>query len=408
MGTVAYNQRRLEDAERLLREALARADRMTEREQLRTRVTYYDVMGNAEQARDQGEALVAKFPSDAAGLTNLALAHFKAWHFSRALEVGRQAAALYPKNVLRQSNVALYALYASDFDTAAQQVALVRSLIADYPYAQLATTMIDVAAGRWNEAAAGYERLATLGAPGPSLATHGLADMERHRGRLQQAEGLLDQALQGADAASRDRLRTALAGVRAARGNRRGALDLLQHLSDDAVEPGALMEAGETYLAIGRRADATALGSRLQRRLGIQGETFAAVLHAEIALADGRARDAQASLLEARKKADAWLVRYWLGRSYLAMGAFAEADSEFERVSPPPGRGPRRLSRRLPHLPSPRGRGTTTRASREPGSTARQRFELVPRPSSPSKTVATRTGGLVADASRRLTRTDER
>ncbi len=135
---------------------------MTEREQLRTRVTYYDVMGNAEQARDQGEALVAKFPSDAAGLTNLALAHFKAWHFSRALEVGRQAAALYPKNVLRQSNVALYALYASDFDTAAQQVALVRSLIADYPYAQLATTMIDVAAGRWNEAAAGYERLATL------------------------------------------------------------------------------------------------------------------------------------------------------------------------------------------------------------------------------------------------------
>ena len=47
-------------------------------------------------------------------------------------------------------STALYALYASDFDTAAQQVALVRSLIADYPDAQLATTMIDVAAGRWN------------------------------------------------------------------------------------------------------------------------------------------------------------------------------------------------------------------------------------------------------------------
>ncbi len=149
------------------------------------------------------------------------------------------------------------------------------------------------------------------------------------------------------------------------------------------------MEAGETYLAIGRRADATALGSRLQRRLGIQGETFAAVLHAEIALADGRARDAQASLLEARKKADAWLVRYWLGRSYLAMGAFAEADSEFDACLRRRGEALAVFLDDFPYLPSPRGRVLLPgpRASR-----ARRAREQSTRsgPSSPSKTVATR------------------
>lgn len=330
MGTVAYNQRRLEDAERYLRTALGHVDRMTEREQLRTRVTYYDVTGNAEEARAQGETLVAKFPSDAAGLSNLALAHFKAWHFARALELGQQAAALFPKNVLRQSNVALYALYASDFEGAARQVALVQGLSPDYPYAQLTSALIDVAAGRWDEATAGYTRLGTLATPGPSLSVHGRADLARHRGRLKDAETVLATALATADAASRSRLVASLAAVRAARSNRAGALDLLAGLPPDTPEPGALVEAGETYLALGLRAQATALLRRVEGRLGIQGDIFASVLRAQMALAEGRPRESVAMLLDTRRKADAWLVRYWLGRSYVALGAFAEADAEFE------------------------------------------------------------------------------
>lgn len=330
MGTVAYNQRRLDDAERYLREALAHVDRMTEREQFRTRGTYYDVVGNPDQARDVLEALVARFPSDAAGLANLALAHFKAWHLSRALEVGRQAAALYPRNVLRQSNVALYALYASRFEDAAEQVALVRSLNADYPYAQLAAAMIDVTAGRWDEAIAGYERLATLAAPGPSLSIHGLVDLASHRGRLNEAAARLEAALTTADGAAVTRLVTALARIRVARGDASGAVAVLARLPDDTTDPAALLEAGEAYLVMGRRTDAARMADRITRRLGLQAETFAAVLRAAIAIADGRARDAHASLVETRQRADAWLVRYWLGRSFLALGAFAEADSEFD------------------------------------------------------------------------------
>ena len=35
-------------------------------------------------------------------------------------------------------------------------------------------------------------------------------------------------------------------------------------------------------------------------------------------------------LVDIRKEADAWLVRFWLGRAYLAMNMFAEAEDEFE------------------------------------------------------------------------------
>ncbi len=88
---------------------------MTERERFRTRGAYYATMGNADAARDENEALIKRFPSDSTGLNNLALAYFNMWNFPRALELGKQAAAIYPGNVLRQSNVALYALYAGDF-----------------------------------------------------------------------------------------------------------------------------------------------------------------------------------------------------------------------------------------------------------------------------------------------------
>ena len=131
-----------------------------------------------------------------------------------------------------------------------------------------------------------------------------------------------------------------------------------------------------------------------------------AVLHAEIALADGRARDAQASLLEARKKADAWLVRYWLGRSYLAMGAFAEADSEFDACLRRRGEA---LAVFLDDFPTYHRladvydyQGLARAGLDSPGAIDSFRTFVA------LKDGGDETGGLVADASRRLTRTDER
>ena len=60
------------------------------------------------------QALIAKLSSDGAGLNNLALA-YNMWNFPRALELGKAAVGGdLSGNVLRQSNVALYALYAGD------------------------------------------------------------------------------------------------------------------------------------------------------------------------------------------------------------------------------------------------------------------------------------------------------
>src|SRR4030095_10809980 len=92
MGAVASNLRRRDESLDAYNKALALLDRMTERERFRTRGSYYAGMGNADKARDENEKLFERFPSDAAGFSNLALAYFSMWNFPKAMEFGRQSA----------------------------------------------------------------------------------------------------------------------------------------------------------------------------------------------------------------------------------------------------------------------------------------------------------------------------
>jgi thioredoxin-like negative regulator of GroEL len=56
------------------------------------------------------------------------------------------------------------------------------------------------------------------------------------------------------------------------------------------------------------------------------------LIEGEAALARGFASEALARFQEAQKLANAWLVRYALARTYLSLGAYAEASSELEVV----------------------------------------------------------------------------
>jgi tetratricopeptide (TPR) repeat protein len=51
----------------------------------------------------------------------------------------------------------------------------------------------------------------------------------------------------------------------------------------------------------------------------------------KLSLKTGSARDAIKSFTEANNLLDTWIGRFELGRAYLDAGAFAEADSEFDR-----------------------------------------------------------------------------
>ena len=61
--------------------------------------------GGRAGAIEEFHALVEEFPSDSAGLANLAVAYFLKRDMGRALEQGRRAVELSPKNVLQRNNV---------------------------------------------------------------------------------------------------------------------------------------------------------------------------------------------------------------------------------------------------------------------------------------------------------------
>ena len=331
MGTVANNLRRRDEALEAYNKALSLLDRMTERERFRTRGSYYAAMGNADKARDENQKLIERFPSDAAGLSNLALAYFNMWDFPKALDFGRQSAAIYPGNVLRQSNVALYAMYASDFATATKQAARVLELNKDYPRGHLVMALSNMAEGQFGQAEERYQALTKLPAPGKDFGILGLADVARYQGRLERAASVLSEALATEKTpASVTRLTTTLAQVRVSQGRGAEALKLIAPIKTEGLDAAALMSLGEVYAATGRAKEAAAIGAILLARVAPDARAFGSALQAQLELAAGNAEEARRLLTAARSASDAWLIRFWLGRAYLAMNMYPEADSEFD------------------------------------------------------------------------------
>jgi serine/threonine protein kinase/tetratricopeptide (TPR) repeat protein len=326
----AVNLGRREEADKYYREALARIDRMTEREKFRTRGQYYLFSRNAPKAVEELSTLVERYPSDGAGLANLAFAYQQLGQFDKAMEVGSRAAALHPNNVLRQNNVGLYAMYAGRFEDAVARGKRAAEINKTYALAWLTQGLGAAALGKYGEADAAYRTLAAL--PGwQALAAQGLADVALLRGRVAEAaaalEPLLDEKLPAARFA---RLRTTLASVRLIQGRTAEAVKLADAALAASDDPTTRFEAGRVLLAAGNTARARTLAADLDKALLPGTQALGATLEGEIHLAARDARAAIASLQRALKLADAWLTRYLLGRAYLDAGMVTEADSEFD------------------------------------------------------------------------------
>ncbi len=203
--------------------ALARLDRMTDREKYRTRGSYYLFARKPELAAQEFTALVKAYPADTSGLSNLALASFYQRDMAQALEQGRRAAAIFPNNVLRQSNVALYAMYAGQFEDAITASLEVHKLNPTHLKAFVARALSQLALGRFDEARATYEALGKTSAAGASFAAIGLADLAAAQGRFTDAARIWPRASLADDAAGfatpAAAKRVALAEVHLARGD---------------------------------------------------------------------------------------------------------------------------------------------------------------------------------------------
>jgi tetratricopeptide (TPR) repeat protein len=322
------------EAEKNYQEALRRIDRMTDREKYRTRGLYNMFTRKNEQAVKEFISLLKAYPYDSTGLTNLALANFYLRNFGEAMEQGRKAAVLQPMNIIRRYNVALYAMYAGQFETAITESNAALEINPTTLKAFVARGLSELALGKNAEAIKTYEALAATSPDGASFAAAGLADLAIVEGRLNDAIAILAKG--AADDLSRKSAAQAAAKYVAAgdaklmRGDAAGAAKDAQAAIAAAPIDGVRASAGLLLARAGRRAEAEALATELEKRLEPDPQAYGKLIRAEAALAGGQARSAIDFAREANKLADTWFGHVILGRAYLLLDAFPDAHTEFD------------------------------------------------------------------------------
>jgi tetratricopeptide (TPR) repeat protein len=326
---------RYADSLKAYEEAMQHLDRMTERERYRTRGAYYLTAGKSEEALEEYTDLVKAYPGDTTALANLAFAHAQRRGFASALEFGRRAAEAYPAHVGRRNNVALYAMYAGQYETAIAESDAARKLNNEFVKAYVARGLSELALGRNGDAIKTFETLRGLSSTGAaSFALAGLADVALFEGRTADAikylsEGIaLDQAAKNSSAQAKKHV--AHADALLAQGDAAAAAREAQRaVTTDQTLP-TLLTGGLLLARTGRSADANRIATQLGNQVEADPQAYARLIRAELALTQKQPRAALDHAREAQKLADSWLGRVLLARAYLELGMFPEASSEID------------------------------------------------------------------------------
>ncbi|HEX4441897.1 MAG TPA: protein kinase [Thermoanaerobaculia bacterium] len=334
LAAVENNRGQRQEAEKDYKAALARIDRMSEREKFRTRGGYYLLVRNPDSAIDEFSALVKQFPADSAGIANLAFAYFVKRDMANALLWGRRAIELYPKNVPQRNNFGLIAMYAGDFETGVREQNTVIRMNPQFVLAYVGLALSELGAGRPQNALATWNKLAATGPAGASAAASGLADLALYQGRIDDARKILEPALE-TDATAKNsddaaRKLTTLAEADLARGENAAAVASADRAMGMSADLSVTVSAARVLIAAGEDKKALAAAAQLGARLESDPQMYALLLRGESEIEHRNYREAIAHLKDARKLADSWLARFALGRAYLEAGSFAEADTEFD------------------------------------------------------------------------------
>ena len=335
MAVCYRNLGQFQEAQRYFQEATKRIDRMTDREKYRTRGGYYVLMQNYPAAIEQFSALIKQYPADGVGLSNLALAYFYGRDMAGALEQGRKALNMQPSSIPKRANVALYAMYAGDFDTAGPEAAKVIEQNPGYVTAYVCEAVSELVKGHLPQAQEIYRKLAAVSSDGASLSALGLADVALYEGKLAEGTSLLEKAIAG-DRATKTSGAGAklamLAGARLQKGQKAEGVSAAAKAVEESKEDRVLYEAANVYLETGRTAEAFGLAKTLDARLEPDPQVYAHILQAKVQLRQGDKENAIRLLVSTQKEVlDTWLGRFELGRAYLEAGAFTEAYSQFEQ-----------------------------------------------------------------------------
>jgi len=334
MAVILANMGHKEDAEKNFKLAMSKIDRMTDREKYRTRGAYYLMERDYEKAIEQYKALEKQFPSDSAGIGNLALAEFYARNMTGAVDDEQRVVSLYPNNVLYLNNYGLFAMYAGDFDTAIRESERLLKLNPNFEKAYICLGISQLARGDDAAAAKTYKKVAPISAWGASDAAVGLADMALYQGRPADALSILEPAAR-ADLAAKDSSRAAAkylmqAQASVMKGQSAKAIDAAERAANGSTDESLLYPAAMVFLDAGKSDKAMELSQKLSQRLEPDPGAYGKLIEAEVQMKKKDYRGAVRTFQDAQKIADTWLGRFGLGRAYLEAGAFTDADTEFD------------------------------------------------------------------------------
>jgi tetratricopeptide (TPR) repeat protein len=335
IAVMLANMGRKQEAEGYFQQAMARIDRMSDREKYRTRGAYYLLERDYGKAIEQFKALEKQYPADSAGIGNLALSYFYERNMPAALEEGRRAVAIYPNNLLELNNLGLYAMYAGDFDTAIRESQRLLKLNPQFEKAYVCLGLAQLAQGDEAGAAATYAMLAPLSTWGASASTVALADLYLYKGQAGEAVAKLQAGIEADLAAKKDNSRSPLKRVMLAqawllKGEKGKAMDAAELASKGSTDPSLLYPAAMVFIEAGKSEKALELAGKLNRQFENDPQAYGKLIEGEIRLKALKVREAIGSFQEAQKLADTWLGRYSLGRAYLAAELYPDADSEFD------------------------------------------------------------------------------
>jgi tetratricopeptide (TPR) repeat protein len=332
MAGAYRNLGRFQDAEKYIREAIKHIDRMTERERYRTRAMLYLLTGDQQKCVDEWGALLERYPSDTAGYTNISICQLHLRNVPKSVEAARRAVAILPKRAIYHANLALSFAYGGDSQGAASEAA--EALKLGYANGHLLEAFASLLQDQPAQAAEAYHKFEKAN---PSDAATALADLAVYEGHFSDAVNILEKGAD-ADMAGRqpdpDAAATkfwALANVQLLRGQKGPALAAAKRALNLSKAVQARFVAAQVYVALDEVAKARELAAGLGSELQIEPQAYAKLIEGEAALKAGDGRAAVKFFTDASSLLDTWIGRFDLGRAYLEMGAFPEADSEFDR-----------------------------------------------------------------------------
>lgn len=320
-----------QEAERYFKQALAKMDRMTERERFRTRGAYYLFLRNYEQAIKELSDLTQKFPADDAGRTNLALAYFYRRDITLAIQENRRAIQIYPHNLFYRHNQSLYEMYGGQFNGAIAEAAGILQQNPTFADVYVPVALSDLALGKVGDAEAAYRKMETMSPREKSLAALGLADLALYEGRDRDAAAILEH---GIDADLKDGLKAAaavkLAALAGAVRSQAQSVEAATRALDADRGPAVSFAAARALLAAGQATRAEAVARELAASLAPEPQAYAKLLQGEAQLARHNPREAVRLFQDAEKLVDMWLGHLDLARAFVELEAFTEASSEID------------------------------------------------------------------------------